>query len=130
MSNIPSNLKYLSSHEWVRIEEDGNVTIGITEHAQEALGDIVFIELPELESIMASGDEVGVVESVKAASDLYCPLSGEIIAINELLADSPEIVNSDPYNDGWLFKMTLSDEGELGDLMDADQYAEHLESES
>ena len=130
MSNIPSELKYLQSHEWVRVEDDGSVTVGITAHAQEALGDVVFVELPELESNLAAGDEAGVVESVKAASDLYAPLSGEIIAVNEVLEDAPETVNSDPYNDGWFFKMKLADEGELADLMDAEGYAEYVESES
>ena len=130
MSNIPSELKYLKSHEWVRIEDDGSVTVGITAHAQEALGDVVFVELPGVDTALAAGDEAGVVESVKAASDLYSPLTGEIIAINETLEDAPETVNSDPYNDGWFFKMKLSDEGELAELMDAESYAEFVESES
>ncbi len=130
MSNIPSELRYLQSHEWVRIEDDGNVTVGITHHAQEALGDVVFIEHPELGSTLSAGDEAGVVESVKAASDIYAPLSGEIIEVNEALADTPEIVNSDPYNDGWFFKIKLTDEGELADLMDAESYADFVDSES
>ncbi|WP_263081237.1 glycine cleavage system protein GcvH [Endozoicomonas sp. Mp262] len=129
MSNIPAELRYLQSHEWVRVEGDGCVTVGITEHAQDALGDVVFVELPEVEATLTAGDEAGVIESVKAASDIYAPLSGEVIAINDALEGSPEIVNSDPYNDGWLFKMKLSDDGELGDLLDADSYADFVESE-
>lgn len=130
MSNIPSELRYLRSHEWVRLEDDGTVTIGITEHAQESLGDVVFVELPESGATLGAGDEAGVVESVKAASDIYAPLTGEVMQVNELLEDAPETVNSDPYNDGWFFKMKLADEGELNDLMDSDAYAEFVESEA
>ena len=130
MSSIPSDLQYLRTHEWVRVEDDGTVTIGITDHAQEALGDVVFVELPQEGAILAAGDEAGVVESVKAASDLVCPLTGEVVAVNATLEESPETVNSDPYNDGWFFKMKLEDDGELKDLLDAEAYADVVESEA
>ncbi|MGI9274613.1 MAG: glycine cleavage system protein GcvH [Endozoicomonas sp.] len=130
MSNIPTELRYIRSHEWVRIEEGGTVTIGVTDHAQEALGDVVFVELPEVGTVLAAEDEAGVVESVKAASDIYAPISGEVVAINEALEEAPETVNSDPYSDGWFFKIKLSDEGELSELMDAEGYAEFIESEA
>lgn len=129
MSNIPSELKYVGSHEWIREEGDGVVTIGVTDHAQELLGDVVFVELPDLDAELASGDETGVVESVKAASDIYAPLSGTVVAINEELEESPELVNSDPYGDGWFFKIKISDPDELEALLDADAYAEQCESE-
>lgn len=123
MSNVPSELRYLSSHEWVRLEDDGETAvIGITDHAQELLGDVVFVELPEVGTELASGDEAGVVESVKAASDIFAPISGEVIAINEALEDAPETVNSEPYEDGWFFKVKLSDAAELDGLLDADGY--------
>ena len=127
MSEIPSELRYRKTHEWVRLEEDGVVTVGITDHAQKELGDIVFVELPELEDNLAADDEAGVVESVKAASDIYAPLSGEVIAVNEALEDEPQLVNSDPYNDGWFFKVKPSDDGELADLLDAEDYAESVD---
>lgn len=130
MSAAPSELWYLRTHEWVRLEDDGTVTIGITDHAQETLGDVVFVELPEPGAILAAGDEAGAVESVKAASEIYVPLTGEVLEINGILEDTPEVVNSDPYNDGWFFKMKLEDDGELGDLMDAEAYAEFVESKS
>lgn len=130
MSNVPNELKYVASHEWIRDEGDGIVTIGITDHAQDLLGDVVFVELPEVGAEVAAGDDVGVVESVKAASDVYAPLSGEIVAINEALEDAPESVNSDPYGDGWFFQLKLSDPSELDDLLDADGYAAHCEAES
>lgn len=130
MSDAPSELWYLRTHEWVRLEDDGIVTIGITDHAQETLGDVVFVELPEPGAILAAGDEAGAVESVKAASEIYVPLTGEVLEINGILEDTPEVVNSDPYNDGWFFKMKLEDDGELGDLMDAEAYAEFVESKS
>ncbi|RTE64983.1 glycine cleavage system protein GcvH [Amphritea opalescens] len=130
MSDIPSDLKYVASHEWIRDEGDGVVTIGITDHAQDLLGDVVFIELPEAGAEFATGDDLGVVESVKAASDVYAPLSGEIIAINGDLEDAPELVNSDPYGDGWFVQLRLSDTTELDDLLDADGYAELCEAES
>ncbi len=130
MSDIPSELKYVASHEWVREEGDDVVVIGITDHAQELLGDVVFVELPEVGADVASGEETGVVESVKAASDIYAPVSGEIIAVNEALEDSPELANTDPYGDGWFYKVKLSDPAELDDLLDASDYAEVCESES
>ncbi|WP_211830307.1 glycine cleavage system protein GcvH [Kistimonas asteriae] len=129
MSSIPSELRYVSSHEWIRMEEDGTVTIGVTDHAQASLGDVVFVELPEVGSTVGAGDESGVVESVKAASDLYAPLSGEVVAVNEALDEAPELVNSEPYGEGWFFRMKPADEGELSELMDADAYKELCESE-
>jgi glycine cleavage system H protein len=122
MSEIPSELKYTKSHEWVRDEGDGTVTVGITDHAQELLGDLVFVELPETGTEMAAEDAVCVVESVKAASDVYMPVSGEVVVVNEGLADAPETINSSPYDDGWLIKIKLSNPDELSGLMDADSY--------
>ncbi|WP_137818980.1 MULTISPECIES: glycine cleavage system protein GcvH [unclassified Pseudomonas] len=121
MSNIPSELRYAASHEWARLEADGSVTVGISDHAQEALGDVVFVELPELGKQLAAGQEAGVVESVKAASDIYSPISGEVIAINEALTDSPENVNSDPYG-SWFYKLQPSNAAELDKLLDAAGY--------
>lgn len=122
MSEVPSELKYTSEHEWVRREEDGSVTIGITEHAQSALGELVFVEIPEVGSQVAAGDACAVVESVKAASDVYAPVGGEILAGNEALADAPEKVNEDPYTDGWLFRLRPDDDKDLDELMDAEAY--------
>jgi glycine cleavage system H protein len=122
MSNTPSELKYARSHEWARLEEDGTITVGITEHAQDALGDVVYIEVPTVGDNIAGGDQAGVVESVKAASDIYSPLSGEVLAVNESLEDEPELVNSDPYNDGWFFRLQPEDLSELEGLMSADEY--------
>ena len=122
MSNTPANLKYASSHEWALLDGD-IVTVGITDHAQEALGDLVYVELPTVGDAVSQGDEAGVVESVKAASDIYAPVSGEIIEVNEALADSPEIVNSEPYEGGWLYKIRVSDVAELDALMSAEEYA-------
>ena len=122
MSQTPSEVKYASSHEWARLEEDGTVTIGITDHAQEALGDVVFVELPEVGAVLAAGDDAGVVESVKAASDIYAPLGGEVLAINEQLEEEPETVNADPYNDGWFFKLKPTDTSELDGLLSAEDY--------
>jgi len=127
MSNVPSELKFTKSHEWIRREDDGSVTIGITEHAQDLLGDLVFVETPEVGTTYASGDDCAVVESVKAASDVYAPLSGEVTEINEALADEPENINTDPYGKGWIFKMTLADEAEIDGLLDATAYAEQIE---
>ena len=127
MSNIPTDLKYISSHEWIREEDDGSVTVGITDHAQELLGDVVYVELPELDSEVALEDELAVVESVKAASDIYAPLSGTIIEVNEDLEDAPEIINSSPYDDGWMFKMQPSEPSELDGLMDAESYQDEIE---
>ena len=122
MSQSPAELRYVSSHEWVRVEEDGTATIGITNHAQEALGDVVFVELPEVGAQLGAGDEAGVVESVKVASDIYAPIGGEIIAINENLEDNPDVINEDPYGDGWFFKMRLDDAASVDDLLTAEQY--------
>ena len=130
MSDIPSDLKYAATHEWARLEDDGTVTVGISDHAQDALGDVVYVELPELEQVIAAGDEAGVVESVKAASDVYAPISGTICAINEALEDAPETVNSDAYTDGWFFKMQPADIGELEELLDAEGYGEVCEAEA
>jgi glycine cleavage system H protein len=129
MSDIPSDLKYAATHEWARLEDDGTVTVGISDHAQDALGDVVYVELPELEQVIATGDEAGVVESVKAASDVYAPISGTVCAVNEALDDAPETVNSDAYTDGWFFKMRPADLGELEELLDAEAYGEVCEAE-
>ncbi|WP_286235337.1 glycine cleavage system protein GcvH [Thalassotalea sediminis] len=129
MSNIPSELKYATSHEWVRNEGDGTVTIGITEHAQELLGDMVFVELPEVGENVGTGDDVAVAESVKAASDIYAPVSGEVIAVNEELEDSPELVNSDAFGDGWMFKIKLDDASELDSLLDAEGYENSIDED-
>ncbi|EKE69926.1 glycine cleavage system protein GcvH [Gallaecimonas xiamenensis] len=129
MSNIPADLKYTSSHEWIRKESDGTYTIGITEHAQELLGDMVFVDLPEVGSSVNSGDEVAVVESVKAASDVYSPLTGEIVAVNEALEDAPETVNNEPYSDGWLFRVKATDLVELDELLDAEGYQNVIDEE-
>jgi glycine cleavage system H protein len=122
MSQTPGELKYAGSHEWVRLEEDGTVTIGISDHAQDALGDVVFVEVPDVGSALAAGEEAGVVESVKAASDIYSPVGGEVLAVNELLEDEPETVNSDPYNDGWFYKLQPADTSELDALLNAEDY--------
>ncbi|MCZ6717146.1 MAG: glycine cleavage system protein GcvH [Gammaproteobacteria bacterium] len=127
MSNVPANLKYSSDHEWVRVQDDGSVVIGITDHAQGALGDLVFVESPEAGSVFASGDAFGVVESVKAASDVLSPFSGEVLEANSVLDDTPELVNTDPYGDGWLIRMQPSDPTELDGLMDAAAYEQFLE---
>ncbi|MDM3872318.1 glycine cleavage system protein GcvH [Porticoccus sp. W117] len=129
MSEVISGLKYIASHEWIRDEGDGTVTVGITDHAQEALGDIVFVELPEVGAELSAGDDAGVVESVKAASDIYSPVSGEVVAINDDLEDAPETANSSPYGDGWFFQIKLSDASELEALLDADAYQEVCDSE-
>ncbi len=127
MSSFPEDLKYAATHEWVRLEEDGTVTVGISDHAQELLGDIVFIDLPKEGAIVTAKQEISVVESVKAASDIYAPISGEIIAINEDLVDAPETVNSSPYGDGWFCRILPSDRTELEELLDANGYAEICE---
>ncbi|WP_434696477.1 glycine cleavage system protein GcvH [Pseudomonas sp. Z1-14] len=121
MSDIPAELRFAESHEWARLEADGTVTVGISDHAQEALGDVVFVELTEVGKVFAAGDQAGVVESVKAASDIYAPISGEVIAINEELSGSPELLNSDPYG-AWIFKLKPSDKAELDKLLDAAGY--------
>ena len=125
MSNLPQELKYSKSHEWVRTEDDGTVTVGITDHAQGLLGDMVFVELPELERELGIEEECAVVESVKAASDVYSPVAGSIAEVNSAVEDSPELVNQDPYGDGWLFK--LKDVSGMDELLDADAYAATIE---
>ncbi|QLE86651.1 MULTISPECIES: glycine cleavage system protein GcvH [Shewanella] len=129
MSNIPAELKYASSHEWIRKEEDGSYTVGISEHAQELLGDMVFVELPEVGDTVSAGEDCAVAESVKAASDIYSPLSGEVLAINESLEDSPELVNSDAYGDGWFFRVMPSDVAEIENLLDAEGYQAVVDDE-
>ena len=121
MSDIPSDLRYAASHEWDRLETDGSVTVGISDHAQEALGDVVFVELPEVGQQLTAGQQAGVVESVKAASDIYAPISGEVVAINEQLTDSPEMVNGEPYG-SWFFRLQPNDAAELDKLLDAEGY--------
>lgn len=130
MSETPTELKYAKTHEWARLEEDGRVSVGITDHAQDALGDIVYVELPQVGQQVEAGGEAGVVESVKAASDIYAPVGGVIVAINEALDEAPEKVNQDPYGDGWFFSIDPSDVSELEELLDSDGYAELAESEA
>jgi glycine cleavage system H protein len=127
MSTTPNELKYAASHEWARLEEDGTVTVGITDHAQTALGDVVFVELPEVGTVFSAGQEAGVVESVKAASDVYAPVSGEVIEVNAALEEAPEAINADPYGDGWFYKIRPSDPAELDGLLTADQYQDECE---
>ena len=122
MSEVPTELKFLSSHEWVLVEGDV-ATVGVSDHAQELLGDLVYVELPEVGSTVAAGDSVGVIESVKAASDTYAPISGEIIEINDDLEDAPERINVDAYGDGWMYKMSIEDAEELENLLDAEAYS-------
>ena len=129
MSQNPPELYYAKTHEWVRREEDGTVTVGITEHAQDALGDVVYVETPEVGESIAAGDQAGVVESVKAASDIYAPLTGEVVATNEGLEDAPETVNSDAFNDGWFFKLQPQDLSELDALMSAEEYEQLCDEE-
>lgn len=128
MSQIPAELKYVSSHEWIRHEGNGLVTVGITDHAQELLGDVVFVEAPEVDNEVEAEEEIAVVESVKAASDIYAPIAGTIVEVNGELEDSPELVNSDPYGDGWMFKMQI-DEADLDGLLSAEEYAEEIADE-
>ena len=127
MSDIPGDLKFLSSHEWARVESDGIITIGISDHAQDLLGDIVFVELPEVGQSVDAENDTAIVESVKAASDIYSPLSGEVIEVNSLLEDQPEIINSSPYENGWFFKLTPSDLSELDNLLSPEDYSEVCE---
>ncbi len=129
MSETPAELKFATSHEWARLEEDGTVTVGISDHAQNALGDVVYVELPEAGQLLAAQDEAGVVESVKAASDIYAPVGGTVIAINAGLDDAPEMVNQDPYGDGWFYKIEPTDVEELAELLDPEAYTEICEAE-
>lgn len=129
MSNVPGELKYAASHEWVRDNEDGTITVGITDHAQEMLGDLVFVELPDVDAAFNQGDGIVVAESVKAASDIYAPMDGTVTEVNEALIDSPELVNADPYGDGWLFNLRVDDIDMLAALMDAQTYADGVEED-
>ena len=127
--DVPGDLKFLASHEWIRLESDGIGVVGITEHAQQALGDLVYVELPELKGEVSAGDQVAVVESVKAASDIYTPVSGVVVAVNESLEDSPELINSDAYGDGWIYRIQLSNLDELDDLLSPAKYEDQIEAE-
>ncbi|MEL7023180.1 MAG: glycine cleavage system protein GcvH [Pseudomonadota bacterium] len=128
MSEVPGDLIYTQEHEWLRLDDDGSVVIGITEHAQEALGDLVYVELPEVGQTLSSGDGLAVVESVKAASDVYVPIEAEVVGVNEALADAPEKVNEDPYGEGWIARVTPADRDALDALMNADAYQEFLDN--
>ena len=127
MNEIPADLKFLSSHEWARVESDGTITVGISDHAQDLLGDIVFVELPEVGQSVDVESDAAIVESVKAASDVYSPLSGEVIEVNSLLEDQPEIINSSPYEDGWFYKLNPSDMGEFDNLLSPEDYSDACE---
>jgi len=122
-------LKYLETHQWVRVDENGLATVGITDFAQQQLGDVVYIGVPELGTTVTGGEEAGVAESVKSASDVFSPVTGEVVEINELLEDEPEKVNEDPYGEGWLFRVKMTDDGELDGLMDADTYSDLVAAE-
>ena len=130
MSKIPNDLKFTKSHEWVRVEEDGSFTVGISDHAQEALGDMVFVEVPEVGATLKVGDACAVVESVKAASDVYSPVAGEVQEANDALAEQPERLNEDAYGEGWLMRIQAENDADLEGLMDAEAYAAFLEQES
>ena len=130
MSHIPEELRYNDSHEWVRQEEDGTVTVGITDHAQAQLGDLVYVERPEPGASLQANESLGVVESVKAASDIYSPIGGRVVAVNTALADAPEQVNADPYGEGWLVRLAPEDPGEIGALLDSEGYQAVLDSEN
>ena len=127
MSEIPQDLKYTASHEWVRTEADGSITVGITDHAQEALGDLVFVEVPDADRVLAKSEACAVVESVKAASDVYAPVAGEVVEGNPALADEPELLNSDPYGEGWIFKLKPENPADLDALMNAEAYEQSLQ---
>jgi len=129
MSEVPDELRYTKTHEWVRREEDGTITMGITDHAQQMLGDLVYVELPETGRSVSTEEEVAVVESVKAASDIYAPVAGEVTEVNAALNDSPELINGDPYGDGWMLRIKPEDEHEWENLLDADAYQEITEKE-
>ncbi len=129
MSELRDELKYLSTHEWARVEDDGTVVVGITDHAQDSLGDVVYVDLPEVGSVVVAGEQVSVVESVKAASDIYSPVSGEVIEINEDLEDAPGTVNESPYDDGWFFKIQPSDLSELEGALDSEAYQQSIDDE-
>ncbi|ADG61542.1 glycine cleavage system protein GcvH [Moraxella catarrhalis] len=126
MSNIPADLKYVASHEWLKLEDDGIITVGITDHAQDLLGDVVFVELPEVGRTVSADEEIAVVESVKAASDVYAPIAGEIVEINDELVDSPELANEDPYGKAWFFKIKPTNVTDYDDLLSAEEYQSAL----
>lgn len=126
MSEVAENLQYTKDHEWLRLEDDGSVTIGISDHAQEALGELVFVEVPQVGDSFAAGDACAVVESVKAASDIYCPIAGEVSAVNAALADEPELVNGSPYTAGWVYRLQPENAAALEELLDAEAYGRHL----
>jgi len=128
MSDIPQDFRYTKTHEWIKQNDDGTLTVGITDHAQSLLGDLVFIEAPEAETTFQEGDDSAVVESVKAASDVYAPVDGEVTEGNELLGETPEIINTDPYGEGWIYKIKPEDAGAFDTLMDSDEYKELVES--
>ena len=130
MNEIPADLKFLKSHEWARIEDDGTVTVGVSEHAQAQLGDLVYVELPGVGDSVNAGSAVAVVESVKAASDVYSPVSGTVVRVNEALGDKPETINEDAFGDGWIFAVKPSSLAELDELLSPDEYAELIENES
>ena len=129
MSEIPGDLKFLKSHEWARVEGDGKVTVGISDHAQQLLGDLVYVELPNVGDRVEAGTASAVVESVKAASDVYAPVSGKVVEVNSALADKPETINEDAYGDGWLYVLEAEDGDQLAELLGPDDYAELLEDE-
>lgn len=129
MSEIPGDLKFLKSHEWARIEDDGTITVGISDHAQGLLGDLVFVELPNVGDTLEAGAGAAVVESVKAASDVYAPIAGQVVAVNDELTDKPETINEDAYGNGWIFRIKADDVGELESLMSPDDYSELLDNE-
>ncbi len=126
---MDNTLKFAESHEWVRDNGDGTVTVGISEHAQEMLGDVVFVELPEVDAEVDAGDSFSLVESVKAASDIYAPVSGVVVEVNEELGDSPELINEEPYEGGWIVKVKMSEPSELNDLKDAEDYLSSIEED-
>jgi glycine cleavage system H protein len=130
VAEFPENLRFAKTHEWARLEDDGTVTVGISDHAQEALGDVVFVELPEVDTAVNAGDEAGVVESVKAASDIYSPVSGTVTEVNDELEDQPEIVNDSPYDAGWFYKLKPSDGDELDSLLKPRDYQQLCEEEA
>jgi glycine cleavage system H protein len=127
MSQVPSALRYTKDHEWARNDGNCTITVGITDHAQEALGDLVFVEVPEIGRLVAVGEACGVVESVKAASDIFSPMAGAVTEVNQALADAPELINQDPYGEGWLFKLVPADSSTFAALLDADAYTHLLE---
>ena len=129
MSDTPTDLRYAASHEWARLE-DGLVVVGISDFAQESLGDVVYVELPEPDQETQAGAEIGVVESVKAAADVYAPVSGVVVEVNAALEDSPELVNRDPYGDGWFYKLTPKDDSDLDNLLDATSYQQHCDEDA